>query len=141
MKLVVDTNVIFSALYAPDSSPGRILRLAIEGELQLFAPPTVRAELERILRGKLAYSDEQWAATLLALPVEWAEEALYATEMPRALRAIDDPTDAPVVALALALGCGVVSGDSDFHPLRRRVVKTWRPRDAAERRRTRPTRR
>lgn len=131
MRLVVDTNVLFSALYQPDSSCGRILLLAIEGEIELFAPETVRAELERVLRGKLAYSDDEWHRALAALPVDWVEAAVYHGQLARAMDAIADPTDAPVLALALALRAGIVSGDKAFHPLRKRIAKTWRPRDAA----------
>ncbi|HEV8360461.1 MAG TPA: PIN domain-containing protein [Candidatus Thermoplasmatota archaeon] len=131
MKLVIDTNVLFSAVYDPASSPGQLLVLAIEGALELYAPATVRAELERVLREKLGYTDGEWEAALAALPVEWIEETAYAGRLPEALKAIADPSDAPVVALALALRTGVVSGDRDFHPLRRPVVKTWKPKEAA----------
>lgn len=136
MKVVIDTNVIFSALYEPSSSPGRLLLLAIDEEVDLYAPVTVRAELERALRDKLGYSEEEWASTLAALPVEWVEAEVYASRMPTALRAFADPTDAPLVALALAMGIGVISGDRDFHPLRRKVVKTWMPKDFAGHRKT-----
>lgn len=135
MRLVIDTNVLFSALYDPASAPGRLLLLAIEGAVELFAPVTVRAELERALRRKLRYSDAEWASTVVALPVEWVEEPIYSDRLAEAKVAIRDPTDAPVVALALALRAGVVSGDRDFHPLLKPVVKTWKPKDAGKRRR------
>lgn len=134
MKVVIDTNVLFSALYRPESAPGQILLLGAEGALQLYAPESVRRELEAVLRGKLRYADEEWAATVASLPVEWVEEALYEPFLARARRAVRDPADAPVVALALALRADVVSGDRAFHPLQRKVVRTWKPRDAAERR-------
>lgn len=137
MRLVIDTNVLCSALYDLDSTPGKILTLAAEGEVELVAPITVRVELERALRGRLGYAAEACEAALSALPVEWVEEGVYADAMVRATDAIADPTDAPLVALAMVLGCGVVSGDRDFHPLRRKVVKTWLPKDAAVKRRPR----
>ena len=142
MRIVIDTNVLFSALYDPASTPGRIILLAIEEKVELFAPATVRDELERALRGKLRYSDDEWEATLSALPVESVEGAIWEAFMERAKAAITDPDDAPVVALALALQCGIVSGDNAFHPLRKRIVKTWKPRDLKSPARSpRPTRR
>ncbi len=129
MKLVVDTNVIFSALYTPDSPPGQIIALALAGDLQLFAPDSVRDELERNLREKLHYSESQWSRTVDALPISWIAAATYELFLPQAAAAIRDPDDVPIVAVALLLGAGVVSGDRAFHPLRKAAVKTWRPRD------------
>lgn len=128
MKVVIDTNVVFSALYRPSSAPGGLLMLAIEGGVDLVAPETVRKELADVLQRKLGYSAGDLATTLDALPIEWFEQGFYAGFLPRAKKAIADEDDAPLVALALALGIGVVSGDSSFHPLRRRIVRTWRPR-------------
>lgn len=133
MRLVIDTNVLFSALYDPDTPPGRIVMLAIEGELQLFAPDTVRTELERALVGKLGYTPEEWRRTLVALPVEWMEARIYEDRLAEAREAIRDASDAPIIALALAIGADVVSGDKAFHPLRKPVVKTWRPKERGPR--------
>ena len=129
MKVVIDTNVLVSALYKPASTPGRIVILALEGAIQLFAPDTVRAELERVLRVKLRYSDSDWDRTLAALSVSWIEAATYQTHLGKAAGAIRDPDDAPVVAVALLLKAVVVSGDAAFHLLRKPVVKTLRPRE------------
>lgn len=128
--LVVDTNVLFSALYEPDSPPGRIVELALEGEVTLYEPDRVRDELERNLRGTLGYTPAEWEETVAALPVEWIEEAVYEDELDEAKAAIGDPTDAPVVAVALLTGVPVVTGDSDFHPLEADGVETLEPRGA-----------
>lgn len=147
MRVVVDTNVLFSALYQPDSDPGKVILLAAEGALELFAPATVREELERTLRAKLEYSESEWKLTLESLPVRWIEPLEYESLLPVVEGAIRDLSDAPVVAVALLLGTGVLSGDRDFHPLKRPIVPTWKPRDAVRnvgkppRRQPRPRRR
>lgn len=133
LAFVIDTNVVFSALRDPDGVPARLLELAIEGRIALHAPAEVRAEMERTLRAKLDYDDEDLAALMSALPVRWAEPAAYAPGIPIGLRAIRDPHDAPLVALALALDAPVVSGDKAFHPLREPVVETFTPREALRR--------
>lgn len=134
MKLVIDTNVLFSALYRPDSNPGKIIMLAIEGDLELHAPDTVREEMFRILVEKLRYEKADANAATLALPVTWAPREQYEDQMEVARAAIRDESDAPVVALALALHAPVLSGDADFHPLKKPVVETLRPRgDLAQR--------
>lgn len=132
MDLVVDTNVLFSALYAPNSPPGRIVELALEGEVTLYAPAQVMDELERNLRETLGYTDPEWDETRRALPVNWVQEPVYEDLLPKAEEAIGDPSDEPVVAVALLVGAPVVSGDSDFHPLEEDVVVTRKPRGAAE---------
>lgn len=131
VDLVVDTNVLFSALYGPDSVPGRIVELGLEGAATLYAPEAVRDELERNLRGTLGYTGNEVEGTLQSLPVEWIEEPVYEPDLEVARRAIGDASDAPVVAAALTVDAPIVSGDDDFHPLEDGVVETYRPRGAA----------
>lgn len=132
MRIVIDTTVIFSALYDPASVPGRVIELALEEEIELLAPEPVKEELDRVLREKLGYTGDQWRRTLAALPIDWVEEAVYEQFLPEAREAIRDRDDAAVVALAILLGTGVVSGDGAFHPLEEPVVETWRPRAATD---------
>lgn len=132
MNLVVDTNVLFSALYDPSSVPGRVIELALEREVTLFAPESVLRELERTLRGKLGYTDEQWSSTRSAIPVEWIEPEVYEPGLATAGSAISDPDDVPVIATALVVDAPVLSGDGDFHPLEEPVVETLRPRETIE---------
>lgn len=130
--LIIDTNVVFSALYDPDSVPGQIVELALEGTLTLYAPDTVEEELERILRNKLGYTDAEWEDTRAALPVEWIEQAVYERALEAAREAIADPGDVSIVATAITVDAAIVSGDGDLHPLEEPVVQTYRPRGTVE---------
>jgi putative PIN family toxin of toxin-antitoxin system len=49
MTIVLDTNVIISALLKPDSIPGRILEQIIRGHIRLVISPHLRSELQRAL--------------------------------------------------------------------------------------------
>jgi len=131
-ELVVDTNVLFSALYDPESPPGRIVEFALEGTVELYAPETVRAELRDVLVRKLDYTKDEWSETKQALPVEWIDEPVYEGEIEEARSAIADEDDAPVVAASLVTGAPVVSGDGDFHPLEEAAVETYRPRASVD---------
>lgn len=133
-RLVVDANVLFSALYDPASTCGQIILLAIEGEVVLAAPETVREEMRRALLRKLGYSAAEAGAALAALPVAWSEPMEYEGRLPTATAALRDATDAPIVALALALGADVVSADKDLHALKPKLVKVWRPSELGGRR-------
>lgn len=129
MRIVVDTNVIVSDLYSPDSPPGRVLRAGALGRIELCAPETVRAELVRVLGEVLDLTSEAAAAIIERLPIEWLEEAIYSVSLKEARKAIPDPDDAPVLACALALGVDLVSGDKDLHAAKVKHVKVWKLAD------------
>jgi len=127
LRVVVDTNVIVSGLYNPDSPPGRILDAAAEGKVILCAPESVRRELERVSKDVLGYSDAEVGLTLRALLVEWIEPAVYEEDLPDASGMIRDPDDASVLACGFALSCDIVSGEKDLHASKQRRVRVWRP--------------
>lgn len=126
MRFVVDTNVIFSALYNLTSPAGKLLIMAVEKKADLVSPVHVREELVKALREKLEYTRDEVKETIAALPIDWIEEDIYNHAMEEAREAISHEEDAPVVACAMALKCDVISGDRHFHPLKKPVIKTWR---------------
>lgn len=128
MKVAIDTNVLFSGIYAPESVPGQILWLATQDRIRLYAPDTVRSEMVRVMVQKLC-GQEEATRIVSGLPVMWIPRHEYEPFFPDAVSAIEDPDDAPLVAVALLAGADIVSGDGHFHPLNLPLVKTWRPRD------------
>ena len=126
MKLVIDTNIIFSALYNLDSPAGKLLVMAIEEKVELVSPIQVKEEFLRALKDKLGYTDKEIKETVLALPVTWIEEEIFIDAMEEARLAISHEKDAPVIACAITLKYDVLSGDRHFHPLIKPVVKTWK---------------
>ena len=133
MRVVIDTNVVVSGLYDPDSPPGRVLDAGAEGRVILCAPETVREELERVLRTVLTYSEAEVKLTLRALPIDWIEPAVYQDDLARASALVRDPTDASVLACGFALSSDIVSGDKDLHAARQRRVKVWKPAELTRR--------
>ncbi len=126
MKCIIDTNIIFSALYRFDSPAGDLLVLAIYDKVTLFAPESVKEELIRNLRDKLGYSAPEIDSTMSALPINWVEKETYVQQMSEAAQFIDHEPDVPVVACAIALDAAIVSGNKHFHPLKKEGVKAWR---------------
>ncbi len=123
---MVDTNIIFSALYDMRSKAGRLLFLAIEGRIDLIASDYIREELERNLKDKLGYTDEEFEETVKALPIRWIDDERYTKEMDRAAKLIAHRRDVPVLALALHTKCGVVTGDEHFLKVKYRGFKLWK---------------
>jgi len=129
VRIVIDTNVIVSGLYDPDSPPGRVLRAGALGRLELCAPESVRRELEQVLLEVLELRPADVEPMVVRLPIEWLEEAIYRDFLAEARRVLRDPTDAPVLACGFALGVDVVSGDKDLHAANQRRIKVWKPAD------------
>lgn len=56
MRIVLDTNVLISALAFPSSKPDHILSRIRRGEIELHTSAFILAELDRILREKFGFS-------------------------------------------------------------------------------------
>jgi putative PIN family toxin of toxin-antitoxin system len=60
LRVVVDTNVLFSALAFPaESPPARVFKLIVDGKVLAFSSPFIVDELEKNLRTKAGWGDEQ----------------------------------------------------------------------------------
>jgi putative PIN family toxin of toxin-antitoxin system len=59
MRVVLDTNVLISALAFPGSKPDQLLQRVRQGEVALFLSAFILAELERILRDKFRFTKRQ----------------------------------------------------------------------------------
>ena len=59
MRVVLDTNVLLSALAFPGSKPDQILLRDRHGEIEFFLSDFIVAELERILRDKFRFTTRQ----------------------------------------------------------------------------------
>jgi putative PIN family toxin of toxin-antitoxin system len=59
MRVVLDTNVLLSALAFPGSKPDQVLHRVRRGEVELFLSAFILAELERILRDKFRFIKRQ----------------------------------------------------------------------------------
>ena len=59
MRVVLDTNVLLSALAVPGSKPDLVLQRVRRGEVALFLSAFIPAELERILRDKFRFTTRQ----------------------------------------------------------------------------------
>ena len=49
MKVVLDTNVLVSAFLKPRSNPARILRLVLQGDIQIVINEHIMAEYREVL--------------------------------------------------------------------------------------------
>ena len=112
MRLVLDTNVVIAAVVG-SGAPTRLIELATEGNIELFASEALLAELAAVLdRGHIAERlrhKNRSAAETLALYEALVEVIVPALIMPT----VEDPGDDAVLACALAARADmIVSGDT-----------------------------
>jgi hypothetical protein len=50
IKVVIDTNVMVSAILAPEGTPAKILKLAFDGEFEFILWPLLVQEIEQVMR-------------------------------------------------------------------------------------------
>jgi predicted nucleic acid-binding protein len=108
---------------------GRLLFFAIEGKINLVGSEYIKRELERNLKEKLDYTEEEFKETVNTLPIEWLEDERYLREIDKAAKLIAHKRDIPILALALYMKCGVVSGDEHFRKVKYKDFKSWKLKD------------
>lgn len=115
MRLVLDTNVVVSALIW-GGMPGRLLEVAAEGQVTLFTSPVLLTELSNVLaREHLASRLRQHRESAVQAIQTYAELAvvLQPQATPRVVPA--DADDDHVIACAVAAGAHlIVTGDRDL---------------------------
>jgi uncharacterized protein len=67
VRLVVDTNVLVSALIFPGGAPEGVYRLALEGRVELVTSRPLLAELGRVLTAKFGWAPERSEAEIAEL--------------------------------------------------------------------------
>ncbi|MBI2799086.1 MAG: putative toxin-antitoxin system toxin component, PIN family [Gammaproteobacteria bacterium] len=114
MRIVLDTNVVISALLW-NGAPYRLLRTAIERDIDLYTSPILLAELQRVIgREHLVRRLAQQRMSVEQALAQYAEAtiSISPTMVPQITR---DPDDDHVIACALAANVDfIVSGDSDL---------------------------
>jgi len=118
MRIVLDTNVLISALVSAQSAPAHILARCYAGELDLLLSPEGLAELRRVLtypriRKRLHYRDDQLEGFVAFLE----QTATVLTPSVQVRVVSDDEDDDHFIALALA-GQALYLITGDDHLLR-----------------------
>ena len=109
-KVVLDTNVVVSGFLNPGKCR-QILDLAVRRQILVASSPNLEAELIRVLRDKLAYSQ----AELMQAVVTYREVVCQTVFPQKRLRVVRDQADNRVVEVAVeARADVVVTGDKDL---------------------------
>lgn len=128
-RVVLDTNVLVSALINRAGKPGRVLDMALEGAVQIAISPAILAEYENVLgRGKFPFTRE----TVRAVIDRIRDVAGEVTPL-EAAHASSGPADDKFLECATAAGAdAVITGNTRHFPKRFRDVRILTPAEALD---------
>lgn len=123
-KVVPDTNVLVSALINSFGAPGRILDLALAGELTVTYDDRIMAEWRDVLhREKFGFARRDVEALL-----EFFEVEGFAVNAPPLGLDLPDMDDVPFLEVAHCAGAVLITGNlKHYPPEMRREVQVMEP--------------
>lgn len=132
MELVVDTNVVFSALIADGVTRELTLMESLSLPVPEFFLTEFTAHLDAIEeKSGLDESKLRLLAAVLFDPVRMVPKEVFADHIPEAMDLIGavDPDDVPFLALAIHLDSGIWSDDEHFQ--QQDAITVWRTSELA----------
>ena len=130
MRIVLDTNVLASALLSPGGAPAAVLQLVLAGRVLLCFDARIMTEYREVFRRPKFDFDARLVDELLEF-LEFEGELVAAVPLPLSL---PDPDDAIFLEVASAGGAGfVVTGNIRHFPTdTRQGITVVSPRDFIE---------
>lgn len=116
MRVVLDTNVLVSALAFPGSKPDRILERVRRRETALFVSSFIRGELERVLAGKFRHTPAEVRQRVAA--IRRVATLVEPGERIHLVEAMDDDNRILECAVAARADCLVTGDRQHLLPLR-----------------------
>lgn len=126
MRVVLDTNVLFSALFSPAGVPGQLVRVALAGRYELIVSPKLLDELRAALARPKSRLDPPTVARYVG---QLEQQHLVQDPAGQPATWTRDPDDDYLIALAVASGAdAIVTGDRDLTELVDPPVSVLTPR-------------
>jgi uncharacterized protein len=130
MRVVIDTNVIVSAILSRHSPPDEVLRLALQGELVPLFDHRILGEYSEVLARTVFDFDQADIAGLMT-GLERSGELVFA--MPLRL-ALPEPDDLPFADVAIGGGAdALVTGNARHFRPAQHLVNVLTPRELVDR--------
>lgn len=132
MELVVDANIIISAVISTES---KTCDLLFSDEIILFAPEFLQEEFEKhkqeiLLKSGLPEIDFDLALSLIFSRIRFIPFPEFKSFINQAKEICPDPNDTEYFAVALKLGCPIWSNDKELKS--QDAVKIYSTRDLLE---------
>jgi putative PIN family toxin of toxin-antitoxin system len=112
MLVVLDTNILVSALLSPFGPPARVLDMALSGDIRAAYDDRLMAEYREVLaRAKFSFAPEDVATVLAYLEADG--ERVTARPLPCVLA---DPDDLPFLEVAAQAEAVLITGNTAHYP-------------------------
>jgi putative PIN family toxin of toxin-antitoxin system len=123
---VLDTNVVVSALLRVDSTPGLVLRLALDERIRCFISEGLFAEYEAVCRRP----ELKLSAGLTTTALRRIRRSFTTVSPARRVTVASDPSDNKVLECALEARVDyIVTGNLRHFPSRFQSIRITAPRD------------
>jgi putative PIN family toxin of toxin-antitoxin system len=121
MKLVIDTNIIVSALLSPNGSAFRVLSDVLDGKYVVFVSEEIFREYEEVLyRDKFGFEEE-----IVAYILEWFKSNAIWVEVTKSAFAIPDEKDRIFFDVAKSCHARLITGNNKHYPVDELVTSLW----------------
>ncbi len=115
MRVVLDTNVIISSFLTPAGNPSRILRLILQGDLEIVIDEQILAEYTEIASRPIFQLDRDKVQIVLDY---LRSVAIHAPSLPL-VPSLPDPGDEPFLEAALSTKSDfLITGNKKHYPAR-----------------------
>ena len=112
MLVVLDTNIVVSALLSPFGPPARVLDMVLSGDIRAAYDDRLMAEYREVLaRPKFSFAPEVVATVLAYLEADG--ERVTARPLPHEL---PDSDDLPFPEVAAEAGAVLITGNTAHYP-------------------------
>lgn len=108
MRVVLDTNILISAILVPGSNPDKVMQLARSKFIQVISSPEILEELEHTLRKKIKYPERQTRDVMI-----WVKNLVKVISPVHTVSKVcEKETDHRIIECALSGGATfIISGD------------------------------
>ncbi len=112
MLVVLDTNILVSALLSPFGPPARVLDMVLGGDIQVAYDDRLLAEYREVLaRPKFSFAPEDVATVLAYLEADGER----VTARPLSCE-LPDPDDLPFLEVATQVKAVLITGNTAHYP-------------------------
>ncbi len=122
-RIVIDTNILVSAILTPKGNPAKILKLVLEGKLNLIISPAILGETQRVLLYprlvKLMQKNKITKKEVYNFLGKMSKIAVITPGKLEIDAILDDPTDNKILTCALEGEADyIISGDHHLTDLK-----------------------
>ena len=121
MQLVIDTNIIVSALLSADSNAFKVLSDALDGKYTVLISEEIFQEYQDVLhREKFGFDEE-----IISFLLEWFKENAIWIEVSKSNIPMKDEKDRVFYDLAKSCKARLVTGNIKHYPVDELVTALW----------------